>query len=83
MKAAVFNSELHSGHRQHLVLQHSDKPPTYNSKKDEMKAWLLERNIPFCDVLKAQLYDLIKVNKPKHKCYVTDQLLAGKKTTVC
>jgi hypothetical protein len=37
------------------------------------------RNIPFCDsMLKAQLYDLIKLNKPEHKCYVTDQILADK-----
>jgi hypothetical protein len=27
----------------------TDKPPTSNTKEDEMKAWLLERNIPFCD----------------------------------
>jgi hypothetical protein len=33
-------------------------------------------------MFKAKLYDLIKVNKPKHKCYVTDQLLAGKKTVL-
>jgi hypothetical protein len=46
----------------------TDKPPTSNPKKDEMKTWLLERNIPFCDnMLKAQLYDLIKLNKTKHK----------------
>jgi transposase len=44
----------------------TDKLLTSNLKKDEMKAWQLERNIPFCDMLKAQLYDLIKLNKPKH-----------------
>jgi hypothetical protein len=47
-----------------------------------MKTWLLERNTQFCDMLKAQLYDLIKLNKPKHKCYVIDQLLAEKGHTV-
>jgi hypothetical protein len=55
----------------------TDKLPTSISKSDEMKAWLLERNIPFCDgMLKAQLYDLIKLNKPKQKYYVIDQILA-------
>lgn len=48
-----------------------------------MKAWLLEGNIPFCDkMLKAQLYNLIKLNKPKHKCYVIYQILADKGHTV-
>jgi transposase len=57
----------------------TDTPPTPNSKKDKMKAWLLEGNISFCDnMLKAQLYDLIKLNKPKHKCYVIGQVLVEK-----
>ncbi|KDR20160.1 hypothetical protein L798_05654 [Zootermopsis nevadensis] len=60
----------------------ADKPPTSYSKKDEMKAWLLERNTPFCDVLKAQPYDLIKLNESKHKYYVIDQILADKERTV-
>jgi hypothetical protein len=48
-----------------------------------MEAWLLERNIPFCDsMLRAQLYDLIKLNKPTHTCYVIDQILADKGHTV-
>jgi transposase len=29
-------------------------------------------------MLKAQLYNLIKLNKPKHKCYVIYQILADK-----
>jgi hypothetical protein len=61
----------------------TDKPPTSNSKKDDLKAWLLERNIPFCDnMVKDKLYDLIKLNKPKHKCYVIDQISADKGHTV-
>jgi hypothetical protein len=56
---------------------------TSNSKKDEMKAWLLERNIPFCDsMLTAKLYDLMKLNKPMHKCCVINQISADKGHTV-
>ncbi|KDR19340.1 hypothetical protein L798_06847 [Zootermopsis nevadensis] len=48
-----------------------------------MKVCLLERNIPFSDnVLKAQLYDLIILNKSKHKYYVNDQILVDKERTV-
>ncbi|KDR18879.1 hypothetical protein L798_07326 [Zootermopsis nevadensis] len=51
----------------------TDKPPTSSSKKDGMKAWLLERNIQLCDVLKARLFDLIELNESKH---VIDRILA-------
>jgi hypothetical protein len=45
----------------------TDKPLTSNLKRGKIKAWLLERNIPLCDnMFKAQLYHLIKLNKPKH-----------------
>jgi hypothetical protein len=38
-----------------------------------MKAWLLEGNILFCDnMVEDHLFDLITLNKPKHKSYVTD-----------
>ncbi|KDR23107.1 hypothetical protein L798_15188 [Zootermopsis nevadensis] len=47
-----------------------------------MKARLLEINIPFCDVLKAQLYDLIKLNKSEHNYYVIEQILADKERPV-
>jgi hypothetical protein len=44
---------------------------------------ILERNVPFCkSMLQAQPYDLIKLNKPKHKCYVIDHIFAAKGHTV-
>jgi hypothetical protein len=44
-----------------------------------MKAWILYRNIPFYDNgLKAQLYDVIKLNKRKQKLYAIGQILADK-----
>jgi hypothetical protein len=33
-------------------------------------------------MVKAQLYALMELNKSKHKCYVTDQILAEKGHTV-
>jgi hypothetical protein len=37
----------------------TDKAPTYKAKRDYMKAWLLERTIPFYDNMgKVQLHDI-------------------------
>jgi hypothetical protein len=60
------NSILVTGNACYPNIQ-TDKPLTSNLKRDKIKAWLLERNIPLCDnMFKAQLYDLIKLKKPKH-----------------
>ena len=51
--------------------------PTTNSTKEDMKKWLLEKEIPFSDSMyKAELYDIIKKNKPEKKTYVVDEMLA-------
>lgn len=53
-----------------------DKCPTSNTKKPEMQAWLLSKNIPFDDkMLKVELYELIKRHKPAYKKYVIDYKL--------
>lgn len=53
-----------------------DKSPTSNSKKSEMEAWLLSKNIPFHEkMLKVELYELIKRHKPAYKKYVIDDTL--------
>ena len=52
--------------------------PTMAKRKDVMKAWLTERGIPFDDKsLKADLYALIKDNKPTTE-YVADRLIMQK-----
>lgn len=54
-----------------------EKAPTSASSKNTMKKWLTEMKIPFHpDLLKTQLYDLIKLHKPRHKTYAIDKLLA-------
>jgi hypothetical protein len=55
----------------HNVL--SEKCPTSSSRKEDMENWLLQNKIPFSgDLLKTELYTLIKVLKPRHKPYILD-----------
>ena len=50
--------------------------PTSSSRKLEMQLWLRERNIQFQpDMLKPQLYDIIKHNKDKHKTFAIDEMV--------
>ena len=50
--------------------------PTSSSRKLEMQLWLRERNIQFePDMLKPQLYDIIKHNKDKHKTFAIDEMV--------
>lgn len=53
-----------------------DKCPTSNSTKSEMQSWLFSRNVPFSEnMIKVQLYELIKHHKPHFKTFVVDELL--------
>nr|CAH7753516.1 unnamed protein product [Callosobruchus chinensis] len=46
------------------------------TKKNDMKEWLRQRNIPFSDeMLKAELYSLIKIYKPRYKTYERDKIM--------
>nr|CAH7768318.1 unnamed protein product [Callosobruchus chinensis] len=41
-----------------------------------MKDWLRQRNIPFSEeMLKAELYSLIKIYKPRYKTYEIDKIM--------
>lgn len=52
--------------------------PTSTTRKDDMKKWLQNKNIPFDEkMLKPQLYSLIKMNKPRHKSYRIDQIFSN------
>jgi hypothetical protein len=60
----------------HLTVTFIDKLPTFTSLKVEMKTSLIEK-ILFCDfILKVQLYDMIKVNKPHQRQHLIDESLA-------
>ena len=49
--------------------------PTMQTRKDDMKTWLRDRNIPFNEgLLKPELYELIKKNKPP-KQFVVDRII--------
>ena len=53
-----------------------DRAPTLSSRKAEMQKWLEDHNIVFDQVMiKAQLYELIKLNKDKYPKYVIDELV--------
>lgn len=53
-----------------------EKCPNMSAKKDEMRQWLATRNIPFTnEMLKIDLYSLIKLHKPRFKTYIIDELL--------
>lgn len=59
------------------------KAPSSNSRKEEMKQWLSEKNIAFASsLLKPQLYELIKLHKKQHIVYKFDNLLAQHGHTV-
>lgn len=55
------------------------KAPTSNSRKDQMTAWLTEKNIDFDpSFLKPQLYKLIQQHKPRFQQYQLDAILQEK-----
>jgi transposase len=65
----------------HNVL--SDRCPTSASRKKNMEEWLLQYKIPFSsDLLKTELYDPIKLHKPRQKRYVLDDILSAHGHTV-
>lgn len=50
--------------------------PNSNSKKADMQNWLIENNIPFSSsMLRTDLYELIKLNKPKKVMFKIDLIL--------
>jgi hypothetical protein len=52
-----------------------DKCPTSATTKREMQKWLRSKNIPFGnDMLKPQLYEVIKMHKPRYKIFKIDKL---------
>lgn len=54
-----------------------DPEPTSNARKSDMLAWLTERRIYHTsDMLKPQLYNLIKTHKKQDKIYSIDKFLA-------
>lgn len=56
-----------------------DKAPTSASRKDDMRKWLSDKNIAWNDaMLKPELYNLIKLYKPRYKTYQIDSLLRDK-----
>jgi transposase len=56
-----------------------DKPPISNSTKSDMQTWLTRHAITFRpDMVKAELYEIIKLHKPKFKTYLIDQILQSK-----
>lgn len=60
-----------------------NKAPTSNSRKDEMIAWLIEREINFEEsLLKPQLYRIIQQHKPRFQQYKLDNKLQEKGHTV-
>lgn len=53
-----------------------DLAPTSNARKADMQAWLSEKGIGFNEnLLKPQLYYLIKTNKDKFKTFSIDKIL--------
>ncbi|XP_050503470.1 uncharacterized protein LOC126882545 [Diabrotica virgifera virgifera] len=57
----------------------TEKCPTMSSRKAEMQQWLTTRNISFTDdMLKFELYDIIKLHKPLFKTYEIDKILEDK-----
>ena len=51
----------------------SEKAPTTATKKADMAGWLQSKNIPFTgDMLKPELYELVKRHKPREKKYIID-----------
>jgi hypothetical protein len=53
-----------------------DKCPTSATTKREMQEWLRSKNIPFGnDLLKPQLYEVIKMNKPRYNNYLFNEFV--------
>lgn len=51
--------------------------PTSNTKKADMQKWLQEKGIEYREnMLKPELYNLIKMNKELHKKFSVDKILA-------
>jgi hypothetical protein len=49
----------------------SERCPTSASRKKDMEDWLLQHKIPFSsNFLKTELYDLVKLHKPRQNRYV-------------
>lgn len=56
-----------------------EKMPVSSTKKEDMKQWLRLRNIPFGEqMLKPELYNIIKNHKPRYKCFEIDELFIAK-----
>lgn len=52
--------------------------PTSSTRKQEMMDWLQRKGIPFrTEMLKAELYELIKLHKSSYKRYKVDELLSS------
>ena len=60
-----------------------NRHPTSNARKGEMFSWLDERGICYSSYIsKAQLYDLIKMQKPQYETFAVYRLLADYGHTV-
>lgn len=56
---------------------HNKHAPTSNAKISELQEWLTEKGLEYSeDMLKPQLYDLIKSNKGKHKKFRIGKILS-------
>lgn len=54
-----------------------DKAPTSNSRKQVMQDWLVEKGISYDPaMLKAELYELVKLHKSRKKKYEIDEMAA-------
>nr|CAH7714555.1 unnamed protein product [Callosobruchus chinensis] len=48
------------------------------TKKNDMKEWLRQRNILLSEeMLKAELYSLIKIDEPRYKTYEIDKIMTA------
>ena len=53
----------------------SEKAPTLSSRKYEMQKWLADHNIDYDqNMIKVQLYELVKQNKERFPTYIIDEL---------
>jgi transposase len=60
-----------------------DKAPTSKTRKQEMKDWLSNHNIPFTDdMFVPELYQLIKLYKPRLRRYLLDETVQKEGHTV-
>ena len=52
-----------------------ERAPTTATRKGDMITWLQSKNIPFVpDMLKSELYEIIKKHKPREKKYEIDRM---------